>query len=211
MEPLVIVGVLFMAFMVLAVLIKTVRGPAKVVPAEVAMTALDERSSGTIPPPAERVDDPKTPPLSAREARWEVLRVRRKDGLCRHCDDEARYPMPVLVRQSSLFDWVYRRLNVVSLNRYKLVINPGTDAPAELCGLCRDIVCGRKEKEIVEVAAETAGFFDKQRMRVYVFERHECDEVVQADVLEARRPRKKKQAAAPSNVLSVVKSVNGNS
>lgn len=166
-------------------------------------------SASVIPP--EQRDETKAAPLSARESRNEVLRVRCKDGLCRHCDEQARFPMPQLVRQSSVFDWLYRRLNVVSLNRYKLVIKPGTDAEPELCALCLDLVCGRKEKEIIEIASETAGFFDKQRLRVYVFERHECDELVQADVLEARRPRKKKQAAATPNVLAMVKTVNGNS
>jgi hypothetical protein len=152
---------------------------------------------------------------SQRESRADVITARVKAGECIYCQDPAWLPQPVLVPQMSFWDRLYRRLNVVSLNRYRLLLKRDTDIKPEVCHACYMLVLGRKERETIDVASDMASYFDKQRLRVYIFERYGCDEAVLADVLEARQaklPNRRKQRELANNdgkILTLAKPANG--
>ena len=131
--------------------------------------------------------DDRTITLTGRERMDAEIKDRLDTGHCLFCDDRAVMQMPTFHPQRSPLDGLYRMLNVVPLDRYKILIQRGIEIPAAACEKHHERIRGLFEKRIAKVSMETADFFDSQRLNLYVFERYEVYERVHTDMQTAKK------------------------
>lgn len=160
-------------------------------------------TSPSVPPTGSADNQDSGKPATGREAQDQRIRARMLTGQCLFCDERAHKQMPTYKPQRSIFDGVYRMLNVVPLDRYKIVLDRGIDIPFALCEKHHERVRGLFEKRIAKASADVADFFDEQRESLYVFERYELYERVEADMNAAKRGKPKSSTPPVKNVVDL--------
>lgn len=165
---------------------------------------MNTSSTSSMPPGASLTDtqDSTGKPATGRDALELKIKTRAQTGMCLFCDEHAHKQMPTFKPQRSLLDGLYRMLNVVPLDRYKIVLDRGVEGPHVLCEKHHERVRGLFEKRIAKSAADVADFFDEQRQSLYIFERFEVIERVESDMNAAKRGKPKLQGTP--NLKNVV-------
>lgn len=169
------------------------------------MTSPSSPPAAPSTPPTDSQDSQK--PLTGREAQDQRIKARIQTRLCLFCDEHAYKQMPTFKPQRSLLDGVYRMLNVVPLDRYKIVLDRGIEVPFTLCEKHHERVRGLFEKRIAKAAADVADFFDEQRQNLYIFERYELYERVDTDMNAAKRGKPKVLPTPTTKNVVDIKSV----
>lgn len=144
----------------------------------------------------------KSPPraVTPREQRQEEVRARRDTGLCLYCDKLAAFATPQLVLIRPLLDPLYRRLNVVPVNRWKIVLEPSTEAPHDVCTTHQAIARSHLERKVAENQVDYATFVERQRHEMYAYETYALDERMLDDANEVKRGKKQRK---PTEVATV--------
>jgi hypothetical protein len=147
-----------------------------------------------------------TPPISdgvrsvargttPREVRQEEMRLRRATGLCLYCEKRANSQTPHLTLIRSPFDPIYRYLNVVPVNRWKIDVALVSESSPDLCETHAAIARSHLERRIAENQVDYASFVERQRNEMYEFERYALDERMLDDANAAKRGKKQKKLA----------------
>lgn len=141
----------------------------------------------------------------SREQRACDREQRYETGLCLYCDKNATQPLPNIVLLRSAFDWVYRRLNVVPMNRWKVVLDAGLfdEAPPKLvCPNHATIARSHLERHLAETQVDYARFVENQRDELLEYTEYGMDERMLADAIRIRRgkPSKRVEANNTGNV-----------
>jgi hypothetical protein len=152
----------------------------------------------------------------SREQRATDRDVRACTGLCLYCDKLARRPLPRIMLLRSAFDWLYRHLNVVPMNRWKVVVSAPMTAeteewPSRVCPDHADIARSHLERHVANTQVDYARFVEEQRDELLEFTEYGMDERMLADANRIRRGKPYKRAeAGPNNVrvLGTAKKVN---
>jgi hypothetical protein len=148
---------------------------------------------GSSPPPAPTPRGPAA--LSPREQRAEQARARRETGACLYCSLPASRATPRLVPVRPLLDPLYRRLGAVPVNRWRLELEPGTDAPIDVCEAHQSLARAHLERRVAEVQVEYAAFVERQRAQLYEFGAYGLDERMAREASDTRRGRPPRGAA----------------
>lgn len=162
--------------------------------------ALDGSSSEVTPstPPSNDggtsvVVRPPAPPtqlaLTPREVRALSIRDRLETGLCLYCDKHASRSLPQVKLIRPLLDPLWRRLNVVPVNKWKIVTDVGVDAPFAVCDPHQEIARSHLEEYMAQNTAAYAGSVVRQRGEMFEFVEHGLDEVMDQEALRIRRKR----------------------
>jgi hypothetical protein len=133
--------------------------------------------------------------ITPREQRQEEIRARRDTSMCLYCDKQASFATPQLVLIRPLLDPLYRRLNVVPVNRWKIVLEPDTEALHDVCTTHQAIARSHLERKVAENQVDYAAFVERQRFEMYSYETYELDERMLDDANVARRGKKQKKGA----------------
>lgn len=137
----------------------------------------------------------------SREQRALDREQRALSGVCLYCEKPATKPVPRIVLLRSAFDWVYRRLNVVPMNRWKVALGPGLFADPWETDVCPDhseIARSHLERHIAETQLDYARFVENQRDELLEFTEYGMDERMLADANRIRRGKPSKRAEAAS-------------
>jgi len=144
-EAIVILGML--AVLLVAIATRVLRGSRAMTP-----------TKGTEPPHDEDGDEND-----------EDARAHPFDGACRYCHRPGGFPMPQLRLERPLFDRVLRRFGVISLQRWRIDLEPGLDAPTDLCELHQAMARSLLEGRLAKLQGQYAEFAEGQFRETYRF------------------------------------------
>lgn len=91
------------------------------------------------------------------------------DRACRYCGKPGGFPVPQMMLVRPMADWMYRRLGVVPLRRWRVEVNPGVEAPTHLCEVHQEMARGHLERRLAESHVEYAAFCEKQILDMHDF------------------------------------------
>ena len=138
---------------------------------------------------------------SRREQRAVELYERAETGLCLYCDKHASHQVPEVRLIRSALDPLYRRLNVVPVNRWAIVLHHSVDDPFLLCEAHHAIARSHLERRMADNQVEYAAFVEKQRHAMYAYTTYELDERMLSDAQQIRRGRSKSDKPATTKKL----------
>lgn len=98
--------------------------------------------------------------------------------------------MPQLQLIRPVLDPLYRYLNVVPVNRWKIEVTLDITVPLDLCEAHHAIARGHLERRMAETQLEYAHFTEKQRHEIYEFEAYALDERMLEDANAIKRNKK---------------------
>jgi hypothetical protein len=133
--------------------------------------------------------------LTPREQRQEDIRIRYETRMCLYCDKTASHVIPQLKQIRPVLDPLYRYLNVVPVNRWKIEVDLGIEAARPLCETHHSIARSHLERRVAENQVDYAAFVERQRHEMYEFEAHALDERMLDDANTVKRGKKQKKAA----------------
>lgn len=175
-----------------------------------------------------------TPPISAgvpsvkrsggayREQRAQDVKERSARGVCLYCENPAEHTAPRAVIQRSLFDGLYRYLNVVPMSRVRIDTSTpwppfggifsekGAGPTLTHCPYHHTLARGRWERWIANRTSDYARLVEEQNAELYEFDRYALDEQMkdeaEATLARVQRPRQRASKAPASNgPLAVVR------
>jgi len=135
------------------------------------------------------------PALTPREVRATAIRERCELGLCLYCDRHACRALPEVRLIKPLLDPLWRRLNVVPVNKWKIVTDVGVDAPYKVCDAHSATARSHLEQRMAENSVSYAKFVVQQRDEMFEFVEFALDEIMLQDSDRIRRKRPEKPAA----------------
>jgi hypothetical protein len=130
-----------------------------------------------------------------REQRQEDIRIRHETGLCLYCDKTASHVIPLLRQIRPVLDPLYRYLNVVPVNRWKIDVDLTSDQARPLCETHHSIARSHLERKIAENQVDYATFVERQRHEMYEFVEFALDERMLDDANAVKRGKKQKKVA----------------
>lgn len=147
-----------------------------------------------------------------RELRPLEIAERAQTGLCLYCGDHASHQVPQLRLVRSLFDPLYRWLNVVPMNRWAIELHADISVPFLLCTQHHAIARSHIERLITETRLDYALFAENHHRALYEFVSFGLDERMNADAIVIRnhggeadnrpkRSRKKREDVPPPRLV----------
>lgn len=133
--------------------------------------------------------------LTPREQRQEDIRIRHETRLCLYCDKPASHVIPKLRQIRPVLDPLYRYLNVVPINRWKIEVEQLSDQARPLCETHHSIARSHLERKVAENQVDYAGFVERQRHEMYEFVEYALDERMLDDANAVKRGKKQKKTA----------------
>lgn len=130
--------------------------------------------------------------LTPREVRAGAIRERCEQGLCLYCDRNASRALPEVRLIKPLLDPLWRRLNVVPVNKWKIVTDVGVDAPYKVCDAHSATARSHLEQRMAENSVAYAKFVVQQRDEMFEFVEFALDEIMLQDSDRIRRKRPEK-------------------
>ena len=146
-----------------------------------------------------------------RERRQDEIKFRRDTKMCLYCDKPADHVVPQLKQLQPLLDPLYRYLNVVPVNRWKIELEPGIEVPQDVCRVHHAIARSHLERKIAENQVDYASFVERQRHEMYEFVEYSLDERMLDDANTIKRGKKPKKLAEVAQIpqRANLKAVNG--
>lgn len=133
--------------------------------------------------------------LTVREVRATAVRDRAESGLCLYCDRTACRSIPQVKLIKPLLDPLWRRLNVVPVNKWKIVTTPPVDVPFLVCESHQATARGHLEQRMAENNVAYAKFVVQQRDDMFELVEYGLDEIMLQDSDRIRRKRPEKPVA----------------